>query len=235
MVFVRYLTCVVAAFAVISYTIFLEVHTPVVYKVKATLGLDTSNIDAARADLAQPGLLEVAKSFFKDHEGVPTLSQAMAGAPATQQSNQLPAPLVGWMREDAPVDLAAVKSFEKRYLRSGSSRMQDEALVSSGLRMSGAYYYREDMELLVTISSLPKSMKVAASQMAASSDLFGAADGSVKFIDGTLPVKRHQRSGFGLVQALIGDRVMVQLRGDVPDAVFEAYLDAFDWGVLASL
>jgi|GEM_PF-6499849 len=234
MVFLRYLTCFVAALAVVSYTVYLEVHTPVVYKVKSTLGLDTSNIDAARADLSEPGFIEVVQGFFKDHEGVPTLSQAMAGAPAEQQSKQLPAPLVGWMRQDADVDLKAVKAFEDDYLRGGLSDGQD-VYQDSGLRMSGAYYYRESMELLVTISSVPRSMELAASQLLSPSDFSGASENTVRFNGATLPVKRHSTSGFGLVQTLIGDRVMVQLRGDVPDAVFEAYLEAFDWGVLASL
>ena len=235
MVFLRYLTCVVAAFAVISYTVYLEVHTPVVYKVKTTLGLDTSNIDAARAGLEQPGLLEVAQSFFKNHEGVPTLSQAFDGPADARRSQQLPEPLLGWMRQDAAVDLAAIKRFEERYIRSGKSGAEDAQGLGALLRMAGAYYFREDMELLVTISSLPKSMDVAASQLMAASNMSGAGEGTVEFNGASLPIKRHKRSGFGLVQTLIGDRHMIQLRGDVPDEVFEAYLSAFDWEELASL
>jgi len=235
MVFLRYLTCIVAAFAVISYTVYLEVHTPVVYKVKTTLGLDTSNIDAARAGLSQPGLWETALTYFEDRKGVPSFSEVLAGAPAEQRSNQLPEPLVGWMRVDEQVNLTAVRAFEGKYLHSETVDTSEQFQDAENSRMAGAYYYREDMEMLVTISALPKSMAIAASQLQVAKGLTGTADDTVAFNGATLPIKRHKRSGFGLVQTLIGDRIMVQLRGDVPDSVFEAYLDAFDWDVLASL
>ena len=256
MVYLRYLTCLVAAVAVIRYTVYLEIYTPIVYEVKTFLGLDTSQIDQARQNLKEPGLVAKLGSYFGPDNAIPSLSEVIAGDAEKRRDKQLPEPLNGWMRQVAEVDLGDIETFEAQFLTSQERPLEKEIaaaiaggmnvegaeelsfsdlLTLAGMSMSGAYYYRENMELMVTISSMPKAMEWISEQVLAAPTFSHSDGGEVRFNGATLPVKRHKSSGYGLVQTRIGDNVTVQLRGDVPNDVFEAYLKAFDWDKLASL
>jgi len=111
-VLLRYITCLVAAFAVISYTVHLERNTPVVLKVKTLLGLDTTNLEIARSAKGGPGFIESALSIVETVQNLPKAGDLLSDGLERKQSKILPEPLRGWHKEDRPFDAIALLDFE---------------------------------------------------------------------------------------------------------------------------
>ena len=218
------------------------------------LGLDTSNIDKARSSYNDPGLFELAGQYLNADKSLPSLSQILEGTAAQRRMSQLPEPLLGWMRQTSEIDLIDLAEFDDGFFPGSQERIKQQILDhfedesgkgarqvtldnmrQEGLEIAGGYYFREEMRLLVTITSLPETPGWLSNQIIRNTTIGYTDGGVVAFNGANLSVKRHARSGYGLVQTMIGDRLMVQLRGDVPNEIFEAYLSEFDLEKLASL
>ncbi len=235
MVFFRYVTCIVAAFAVIAYTVHLERNTPIVYRVKTMLGLDTSALEASLRGEQEPGVIEVAIASVTGGNGLPSLSELLSTPATVAPPADLPPALVGWMREDMPMDAAEIAKFENSFASrrgAGASELDmllDGSIDRAGMGVAGAFYYREDMRMLITISGLPEALGRAAKEILTANHLAALENNSdpkrVLDLNGELVPVRRDRGGFGSVSVMAGEDILVQLRGNVPAAIMQEYLE----------
>jgi len=129
-VLLRYITCLVAAFAVISYTVHLERNTPVVLKVKTLLGLDTTNLEIARSAKGGPGFIESALSIVETVQNLPKAGDLLSDGLERKQSKILPEPLRGWHKEDRPFDAIALLDFEDGFYPGRTKRSDTLKVVA---------------------------------------------------------------------------------------------------------
>lgn len=223
MVYLRYLTCVVAAFAVISYTVHLERNTPVVLSVKRALGLDTTNLEAARRGDTSPSIVSAALAFFRSSDELPSLGDLLGTDSGRKFAQHVPDPVAGWMREDRLMSAQEVTDFEASFRRTGSNAADDA-------RMVGAIYYRENMRMMITIARLDVTSAWNDTEMLALRRLFSESDGSsskgVTVKGMYVPIDRDRRTGYGKISVATPEGALVQIRGNVPRMVMQEYLDS---------
>lgn len=221
MVFLRYLTCLVAAVAVISYTVHLERNTPVVLKVKTVLGLDTSNLEAARAAQSGPGVIDIARAVLSGDAKLPSFDEVLAGEAKSEGADSLPEAIRGWMREIRPMDVASVYDFEDSFGVSAGDRMVRSDAMHD---ISGALYFRENMRMLITASDPDAGLGTASSVYASKADA-GAAE-LVELGGHFVAVKRDRNGTYGEIVVPAVDGQLLAIRGNVPSTVMQSYLEA---------
>ncbi len=223
MVYLRYLTCVVAAFAVISYTVHLERNTSVVISVKRALGLDTTYVEAAQRGETSSGLISTVVAFFQNSDSLPSLGEVLGTDSGRKFAQHVPDPMTGWMREDRLMSATEVTNFEQSFRRSGSNEADDA-------RMVGAIYYRENMRMMITIARLDVTSTWNDTEMLALRELFSESDGAsatkgVTVKNMYVPIDRDRRTGYGKISVATPEGALVQIRGNVPRSVMQDYLD----------
>lgn len=249
MKFVKYLAFSIASIAAVLGMIYLERETSVVRTVKVTLGLDVEpfNPDAE----GKIGMLETAQMFFNGTGDMPSLLAMMSTRSAPKAEKYLPKADGGWMREDRRVSLSVIEEFEYSFYpehvktkseldvaleeATGMDATQVASLQmgAGGLKTVGAFYYREDMRMLVTINSLPKSMGWVMGNMMTMANIEATMNTDdrvqVEMIDWygeKLAVRRDQKTGYAAVSVMAGEAYLVQIRGNVPVSVMTEFLQA---------
>lgn len=232
MVFLRYLTCLVAAFAVVSYTVHLERNTPVVLKVKTILGLDTTNLQEARLAKDGPGLIETALSVVDSVQNIPKVGGLFSDGLNRKQTQILPDPVRGWQREDRRFDPATLLDFEDSFYpnrtkrsdatnEASSQSSEDVAADTHGL--SGALYFRESMRLLITMSDPDRIVSVAVKKAPDSAS--ERTSGVLTWRGKNYAVTRDKRTGFAKAGVPLDADRTIGFMGNVPTAIMQEYLD----------
>lgn len=226
MVLLRYITCLVAAFAVISYTVHLERNTPVVLKVKTLLGLDTTNLEIARSAKGGPGFIESALSIVETVQNLPKAGDLLSDGLERKQSKILPEPLRGWHKEDRPFDAIALLDFEDGFYPGRTKRSdtlkvaQTEEIADDRPVLSGALYFRESMRLLITMSDPNRIESVVAKKAADSASKDVLTWRGEHFV-----VTRDRKSGLAKAGVRIDSDKAIGFMGNVPTAIMQEYLD----------
>ena len=228
MVFLRYLTCIVAAVAVISYTVHLERNTPIVLKVKTALGLDTTNLEAVRSGENKPSVLQSALAMVSSNGDIPKMGDLFT-ASKNSLEDELPAPLNGWMREDREITLEEIGRFEASFqgnanTPSGTSVSELEATASE---LAGAFYYRENMRMLISVSQSNNAMAKNMEAISPALQLDSAPNASIDWNGRKLPYEHNKKTGLKKVSIRTNDGLAVQIQGNVPVSTLKEYLQNF--------
>lgn len=245
MKFLKYLMFSVLSISAVAGMIYLEQETSVVRSIKTTLGLEVAPVDP---EAERGGMFAMAQIFFKGDDALPSLKALMSTRAAPPADRYLPEALPGWMREDRAVGVAEIAAFQASFFP-GQTRAPSELeaeiekatgmdmtafaasqLEAGGLKIVGAYYYREDMQMLISISSLPKSMGFAASNLTAITNLDALEyqddpNRVLEWHGELIPVSRDDATGYGALKLILGGAYMIGIQGNVPTDVMKAYLE----------
>ncbi len=239
MLFLRYLTCAVAAFAVVSYTVHLERNTPIVLKVKTALGLDTTNLEEARSDRGSGGFVETAAAIVDSVQNIPEIGGLFSDGLNRKQLKILPEPVQGWQRENRDFNTFALLDFEdsfypNRVKRSERLKVAQADALSEGSKdgsedlsdsrgLSGAVYFRENMRLLITMSD-PNRIESVPAKKTPSSHSDNMTD-ALTWRGETFGVTRDKTTGFAKAGVSIGEERALGFMGNVPTEIMQEYLD----------
>jgi len=202
MAFLKYTAFAFCSAAIVFGTVHIERNTSVVMSFKNILGLDTTNLAAVQNGEETGGLLSMAVAVVSGETEVSDLISLSRGA---EKLHKFPAPLTGWMVEE-------------------KSLKESDAQAFGLAQGDGAYYYRENLVMTLSISSRDAAVPTGEGTETATYKLSKNDDNLLEWNGQVLPFQKDPKSGYGQVKVLAGDGSLIQIRGNGSKEIFAEFL-----------
>ena len=202
MAFLKYISFAFCSAAIVFGTVHIERNTSVVMSFKNLLGLDTTNLAAAQNGEETEGLLSMAVAVVSGETDVSDLISLGGGE---EKLHKFPAPLTGWMIEE-------------------KSLKESDAQAFGLAQGEGAYYYRENLVMALSISSGEAVVPTGEGTQATTYKLSKNDDNLLEWNGQVLPFQKDPKSGYGQVKVVADDGSLIQIRGNGSKEIFAEFL-----------